>query len=115
MKKKVPLWYFILASGLATALLLTALLLGTMVYRMKKLSSPLAETSLINAVGAHMVLPDESPTIATVTDSSKLQNQLFFHQALNGDKILLYAKAGLVVLYRPATHSIIATAPLTNQ
>jgi hypothetical protein len=44
--------------------------------------------AIIAAVRTHMVLPDETPTIATVTDPEKLSDQPFFQQAKKGDKVL---------------------------
>jgi hypothetical protein len=70
---------------------------------------------LIKRVGALMQLPsDETPTIANVTDASKAKEQsAFFNNAQNGDKVLMYVKAGEAILYRPSTNKIILVAPLT--
>lgn len=55
---------------------------------------------------------DEDPTIATVVDSSKLNNQPFFAKAQNGDRVVMYAKAKKAVLYRPSTNKLIEVAPI---
>lgn len=63
---------------------------------------------LVNQVGQLVVLPmGETPTIATVNDATKLKNQAFFANAQNGDKVLIYSKAGKAVLYRPSANKII--------
>jgi hypothetical protein len=63
---------------------------------------------LINKVGQLVDLPSgETPTIATVNDASKLKNQAFFASAQNGDKVLIYAKAGKAVLYRPSSNRVV--------
>ena len=68
---------------------------------------------LIAKVGQLVVLPtDETPTVATVTDLSKLQDQPFFAGAQVGDKVLIYNNAKKAILYRPATHKIIEVAPI---
>jgi hypothetical protein len=62
-------------------------------------------------------LPErEEPSLATVTDPTKLSDQVFFKQAEVGDKVLLYAAAGRAVLYRPKTGRVIEMGPfiLTN-
>jgi hypothetical protein len=70
---------------------------------------------LISAVGQLMQLPTgETPTIANVSDASQAKQQsAFFNNAQNGDKVLMYVKAGQAILYRPSTNKIILVAPLT--
>src|SRR5471032_1664638 len=55
----------------------------------------------VAAVRKLMVLPDEQPTIATVTDPEKLKNQSFFASAKSGDKVLIFSQAKKAVLYDP--------------
>lgn len=84
----------------------------------KKLSSPAAtaqaEAATLKSQVAKLVeLPsDEVPTIATVSDVTKLQSQAFFKNAKNGDKVLMFTKAKEAVLYRPSDNKIIQMAPL---
>ncbi len=69
--------------------------------------------NLVKDVGKITVLPtDETPTVATVADASKLKNQAFFKDAQNGDKVLIYTKAKKAYLYRPSTNKIIEIAPV---
>ena len=68
---------------------------------------------LINKVGKLTVLPTgETPTIATVTDITKLADQPFFTNAKNGDKVLIYTTAKKAYLYRPSTNKLINIAPV---
>lgn len=68
---------------------------------------------LIKKVSELIELPKgETPTVATVTDLSKLKNQPFFAKAQKGDKVLIFEKAGKAVLYRPTTDKIIEYAPI---
>lgn len=71
--------------------------------------------ALIAKVGALMTLPSgETPTVAEVSDAAAAKKQsAFFVNAENGDKVLMYAKAGTAILYRPSTDKIILVAPLT--
>ncbi len=70
-------------------------------------------TQTITAVGKLMVLPsDETPTLATVSDPAKLQDQSFFRNAKKGDKVLIYGTSHKAILYSPALNKIIEVAPI---
>ena len=71
-------------------------------------------SQVVSRVGNMMLLPDETPTIATVTDLNKLQGQKFFAHAEKGDIVLMYAKAQKAILYSPSQNKIIEVAPITN-
>ena len=67
----------------------------------------------ISEVGKLMVLPtDEVPTLATVSDPSKLKDQPFFANAKSGDKVLIYSNARKAILYSPALNKIVEVAPV---
>ncbi len=63
-------------------------------------------------LGQTLDLPAEIPNLATVLDAQKVKNQLFFQKAQNGDKVLIYVKAGQAVLYRPSSGKVINLAPI---
>ena len=69
---------------------------------------------VVSRVGNLMLLPEETPTIATVSDLSKLQGQKFFANAEQGDIVLMYAHAKKAILYSPTLNKIIEVAPITN-
>jgi hypothetical protein len=70
-------------------------------------------TALIDKVSKLIVLPkNETPTIATVSDKTKLENQPFFTNAENGDRVLIYSLAKKAILYRPSKNIIIDVAPV---
>lgn len=71
---------------------------------------------LVSQLGKYLELPtDETPTLATVTDVESLKNQQFFKNAQNGDKVLLYSKAGRAILYRPTTKKVVDISTLATQ
>lgn len=69
---------------------------------------------LITKVSALIELPTgEQPTIATVSDVTKLSDQPFFKDAKNGDKVLIFTKAKEAILYSPILNKIIAVGPVS--
>lgn len=86
--------------------------------QVKTLSNPTVaaqqeQNQLISKIGALTVLPKgETPTIATVTDTSKLADQPFFANAIYGDKVLIYTQAKKAFLYRPSANKLINIAPV---
>jgi hypothetical protein len=74
---------------------------------------------VVDKVGKLIVLPSgETPTAATVSDVGKLKSQEFFSRAQNGDKVLVYAKSGRAVLYRPSINKVVEYSKVnlnTNQ
>lgn len=81
-------------------------------------ANPQAQTQeevkrLVAEVGKLIELPQgEDPTVATVTDVSKLAGQPFFQRARNGDKVLIYTNARKAVLYSPGLKKVIDVAPV---
>lgn len=64
-------------------------------------------------VGNLIELPsNETPTIATVVDASKLKDQSFFRNAQNDDRVLMFPESKKAILYRPSTKKIIEVAPI---
>jgi hypothetical protein len=65
-----------------------------------------------------MLLPNETPTIATISDPEKLKDQAFFAQArAQAIKSLSILKLHKAILWRPSINKVIEVAPLntTNQ
>lgn len=70
----------------------------------------ISNAEILNRVTMLTEVPyDEIPVIATVKDVEKLNNQVFFSRAQNGDKLLIYNKARRAILYRPYSNKIIET------
>lgn len=68
-------------------------------------------TQTLAAVGKLIELPTgEAPTIATVSDITKLKGQAFFANAKNGDKVLIYTNSKKAYLYRPSENKLIEVA-----
>jgi hypothetical protein len=68
--------------------------------------------SLIQQVGKLIELPKEQPTIATITDITKLKDQPFFANAKNGDKVFIYTGVKKAILFDPIAGKIIDVAPV---
>lgn len=73
------------------------------------------DDALLTKAGKLILLPtNETPSIAKVTDKSKLSNEQFFKNAQNGDWIIIYLKAKQAVIYRESTNQIIGVGPVTS-
>ena len=68
---------------------------------------------LVDQVGKLIAVPDETPTVATVSDSEKLKPNPFFQNAQNGDKVLIFTSAKKAIIYRPNDNKIIEVGPLS--
>ena len=69
--------------------------------------------TMTDNVKKSMSLPtDEQPVVATVTDKNLLPKEKFFSFAQDGDKILMYKKHKLAILYRPASATVVTQATL---
>lgn len=62
---------------------------------------------IVSEVSKYIELPQEEPTLATISDASQLQSQEFFKNAKDDDKVLIFSASGRALLYRPSTHKII--------
>lgn len=64
-------------------------------------------------VGKLILLPsDETPTLATVSDITKLKDQPFFKDAKNGDKILIFPQAKKAIIYREDINKLVNVGPI---
>ena len=58
-------------------------------------------------------IPDETPTVAEISDKDKLKDQVFFEKAENGDNLFIFSKARLAILYREETNKLINVGPIS--
>jgi hypothetical protein len=94
--------------------------LGFMFWKNKQLSKPEAQTklaeqasqSVIDSVAKLIIVPEDKPTVATITDVEKLRaaNETFYKNAQNGDMLLLYSTQAII--YRSAENKIVNVAPV---
>ena len=69
--------------------------------------------SIVAAVEKLMLLPvGETPTVATVTDITKLNDQPFFKNAVNGNKVLIFSSSKLAIIYDLKRNIIINVGPV---
>jgi hypothetical protein len=72
---------------------------------------------ILTRLGAIMILPEgETPSISTVTNAEGLKNgATFYRDAENGDKILVYAQSGKIIIYREADNLIVNVGPIRDE
>ncbi|MDB5194288.1 MAG: hypothetical protein JWN50_302 [Parcubacteria group bacterium] len=91
---------------------------GVLVQKVRALQNPdiAAQNQVeqtVKDVGAVLVLPkNETPTLATVADPSKLSNQPFFQFAEAGDIVLIYSTSKKAILWRPSTKQVVEVSAL---
>lgn len=69
--------------------------------------------ALLGKIKKHMVLPEEDPTIATITDAENLtQQQPFYVGSQNGDKLLIFPNAKKAIIYSEARDKLINVGPI---
>jgi hypothetical protein len=71
-------------------------------------------TMLTDEIKRIIDLPDEKPTLATVTDVEQAKKKPFFAKSQNGDKVLIYMNAKKAILYRPIEKKIIEIANVSG-
>ncbi len=120
-KRRPPLFYIVVAVAIIAVM-------GAVVglYYYTRPAPPLStntpeqtakerDAQLVEKVGMLILLPQgETPTVATVSDLSKLQDQLFFANAQIGDLVLIYTQARKAIIYRPSLNKIIEVGPLVG-
>ncbi|MDB5185693.1 MAG: hypothetical protein JWL85_216 [Candidatus Saccharibacteria bacterium] len=108
-RRSLPSWKVI---AVATGLIIGGILIGISLNRQGKVDGKEEMRQVVQKVSVHYLLPGEEPTLATVSDKSKLSKQIFFKPAENGDKILFYEKSKIVIIYRPNVDKIVSVGPL---
>ncbi|MDO8335492.1 MAG: hypothetical protein Q7T74_01765 [Candidatus Saccharibacteria bacterium] len=68
--------------------------------------------SLVEIVGKIYQLPNETPTIATITEKGELPPDPFYEKAIEGDKILIFADSRKIIMYRPSENKVIDVGTL---
>lgn len=115
-KRKIGKWFLIVVT------LVSLGYAGYSNYQLKKIKDPVFQQKLVDqetkklmtTVGKLIELPEGTPQIATVSDVETLKkSQPFFQNALNGDKVLVFAKEA--ILYRPSTNKIINVSPVNRE
>jgi len=64
--------------------------------------------------GKVMVLPDEDALVSKVEKADEIRQQPFFANVENGDQVLIFVKAGKIVIFRPSENKIINAGPIIN-
>ena len=86
----------------------TAIAVISVVFYKQQVNGELNAEESVRRVATLMELPaNEKPSVATVLDVAKLQDQPLFRNAREGDKVLVYTKSQKAILYRPSTNKIV--------
>jgi hypothetical protein len=95
-------------TGVVIVLLVAGNIFFFVKYRQAVDNNPDVQTQrIIDDLRKTTTLPDETPSIVTVVDKTKLSNPTVAQGVENGDKIMLFQKAEKVVIYRPSTGQLV--------
>lgn len=72
-----------------------------------------ASKRIISKVENIYMLPEGQPTVAKVQDKDKLNGQVFFDKAENGDYLVIYSDAKLALLYREEANKLVNVGPIS--
>lgn len=68
---------------------------------------------LVKRVGDLMLLPEETPLVATVEDAAQLRaEQAFYKDVQNGDKLLIFPQAAKAIIYNEQSNKIVNAGPI---
>ena len=76
-------------------------------YRQATHTEEAANKQLVEQIGQTLQLPDETPTVVTVTDRDKLTNKSLADHVQNDDKLLVFGNAKKLIVYRPTAKKVI--------
>lgn len=89
---------------------------GVAFYSYGKRAAVSEMDTIVNDVGAHLMLPEGTPRIGKISDISQFTKDPFLSQALVDDVVLFYPHDGRTVkaiLWRPSTQKIVDVALVT--
>lgn len=80
--------------------------------KIKKPEEVALNDKMLAKVAELIILPNERPFVATLVDYKPLRNNLFFKDAKEGDKLLLFKGAGKAILYDPNANKLLNTGTI---
>jgi type II secretory pathway pseudopilin PulG len=99
----------------AVALVIVALAAVVVLQWFKLHKDPAAEDRRVQeAASKIMVLPDEDALVSEIENADKVKDQPFFANVENGDQVLIFIKAGKIVIFRQSENKIINAGPIVN-
>ncbi len=71
-----------------------------------------ANNALLAKIARHIIIPTETPIIATINDAGKLvAEQAFYTGSADGDKLVIFPQAQKAIIYSPSRDIIINAGP----
>ena len=88
-------------------LILTAVT-GVLYYKYRQAVDALSQPQkLADHIGKTIALPSETPSLLTISDKTKLSDESLTKIVNDGDRLLVYAKARKVIVYRPSSQKVV--------
>jgi hypothetical protein len=102
------------------AAVLVIAILGTFIFLQQKrindsgVAALEAAADTKAAVAKIMLLPEEEAIVSEIDNAASVRNQAFFAQVEDGDKVLVFATAAKIVIFRPSTKQIVNAGPIVD-
>ncbi len=62
---------------------------------------------LVSAISKSLVLPNEVPTIVSVLNHTKFNNETLRNSSKDGDKLIVFSQSKKLILYRPSSKKVV--------
>lgn len=88
---------------------------GFLFYKYKEaVNAPNEAEQLASRLGTLIQLPNEKSSLLTISDKTKLSNQVLAASVKNGDQLLVYEKAKQIIVYRPSNQKVVNMLSIQN-
>ena len=98
---------------LIVIVVVTAAIITSKAIKLSSTKKLNVDQEILESVAEVVLLPNEAPQFATVSNVNQLKEQVFFKDAQNNDRVIIFPQAAKAILYRPSIDRVINIGPVT--